>query len=104
MTYPDLSNDVHHEIEMVVAISQSGANIPADKAHALIYDGCVKTHDPSWQERMEAKVRRTIAAVLRVMPIVMSYFFAIAATVVVSVATGYYAAYLLSHLVFYWGG
>ena len=37
MTYPDLSNDVHHEIEMVVAISQGGANIPADKALEHIY-------------------------------------------------------------------
>lgn len=32
MAYPNLSNDVHHEIEMVVAIGKGGANIPADKA------------------------------------------------------------------------
>jgi len=30
MAYPSLSNDVHHEIEMVVALG--GANIPADRA------------------------------------------------------------------------
>ena len=32
MQYPSLSNDVHHEIEMVVAIGKGGANIAADKA------------------------------------------------------------------------
>ena len=32
MQYPSLSNDVHHEIEMVVAIGKGGANITADKA------------------------------------------------------------------------
>jgi fumarylpyruvate hydrolase len=32
MAYPSLSNDVHHEIEMVVALGKGGANIPADRA------------------------------------------------------------------------
>jgi fumarylpyruvate hydrolase len=32
MAYPALSKDVHHEIEMVVALGKGGANIPADKA------------------------------------------------------------------------
>ena len=32
MAYPSLSNDVHHEIEMVVALGKGGANIPADQA------------------------------------------------------------------------
>ncbi len=32
MAYPSLSNDVHHEIEMVVALSKGGANISADQA------------------------------------------------------------------------
>ncbi|NDH82585.1 MAG: FAA hydrolase family protein, partial [Burkholderiaceae bacterium] len=32
MSYPSLSNDVHHEIEMVVALGKGGSNIPADKA------------------------------------------------------------------------
>ena len=37
MQYPSLSNDVHHEIEMVVAIGKGGANIPADKALDHVY-------------------------------------------------------------------
>jgi fumarylpyruvate hydrolase len=37
MAYPSLSNDVHHEIEMVVAIGKGGANIPADKALEHVY-------------------------------------------------------------------
>ena len=32
MAYPSLSNDVHHEIEMVVALGKGGANIHADQA------------------------------------------------------------------------
>ncbi len=32
MAYPALSKDVHHEIEMVVALGKGGANIPTDKA------------------------------------------------------------------------
>jgi fumarylpyruvate hydrolase len=37
MQYPNLSNDVHHEIEMVVAIGKGGVNIPADKALEHVY-------------------------------------------------------------------
>ncbi len=37
MSYPNLSNDVHHEIEMVVAIGKGGANIAADKALEHVY-------------------------------------------------------------------
>ena len=37
MQYPSLSKDVHHEIEMVVAIGKGGANIPADKALEHVY-------------------------------------------------------------------
>ena len=37
MQYPSLSNDVHHEIEMVVAIGKGGANITADKALEHVY-------------------------------------------------------------------
>ena len=37
MQYPSLSNDVHHEIEMVVAIGKGGANISADKALEHVY-------------------------------------------------------------------
>ena len=32
MAYPALSKDVHHEIEMVVALGKGGSNITADKA------------------------------------------------------------------------
>ena len=35
MPYPPASNDLHHEIELVVAIGRDGANI--DAAHALDY-------------------------------------------------------------------
>ncbi|ANI99257.1 fumarylacetoacetate hydrolase [Polynucleobacter wuianus] len=37
MAYPTLSNDVHHEIEMVVAIGRGGANISADQALDHVY-------------------------------------------------------------------
>lgn len=37
MQYPRLSNDVHHEIEMVVAIGKGGANIAANKALEHVY-------------------------------------------------------------------
>ena len=37
MAYPNLSKDVHHEIEMVVAIGKGGANISADKALEHVY-------------------------------------------------------------------
>jgi len=37
MAYPKLSNDVHYEIEMVVAIGKSGADIPADSALDHVY-------------------------------------------------------------------
>jgi len=30
--YPQMTKDVHHEIEMIVAIGKGGANIPVDKA------------------------------------------------------------------------
>jgi fumarylpyruvate hydrolase len=32
MAYPSLTNDMHHEIEMVVAIGQGGSNISSEKA------------------------------------------------------------------------
>lgn len=32
MSYPALSKDVHHELEMVVALGKGGSNIPADQA------------------------------------------------------------------------
>ncbi|MCF7644437.1 fumarylacetoacetate hydrolase family protein [Bacillus subtilis] len=35
--YPPLSNDVHHEIELVVALHKGGKNIPAAEANDYIY-------------------------------------------------------------------
>ena len=35
--YPPLSNDVHHEIELVVALHKGGKNILATEAHSHIY-------------------------------------------------------------------
>ena len=35
--YPDRSNDVHHEIELVVALAEGGKNIPADNALDCVY-------------------------------------------------------------------
>ncbi len=32
MAYPALSNDVHHELEMVVALGKGGSNIPVEQA------------------------------------------------------------------------
>ena len=37
MAYPSLSNDVHHEIELVVAIAKGGVNIPPQNALEHIY-------------------------------------------------------------------
>jgi fumarylpyruvate hydrolase len=35
--YPPLTKDMHHEVELVVALKGGGRNIPADKALDLIY-------------------------------------------------------------------
>lgn len=35
--YPDKSSDVHHEIELVVALSQGGKDIPVEKALDCVY-------------------------------------------------------------------
>lgn len=37
MPYPSLTQDLHHEIELVVAIGQGGQNIAAAQAHRHIY-------------------------------------------------------------------
>jgi fumarylpyruvate hydrolase len=37
MPYPTLTKNLHHEIELVVAIGTGGKNIPAAKAHAHIF-------------------------------------------------------------------
>ncbi|MCC6610373.1 MAG: fumarylacetoacetate hydrolase family protein [Burkholderiales bacterium] len=35
--YPPMSKDVHHEMELVVAIGQGGSNIPVEKALGHVY-------------------------------------------------------------------
>jgi fumarylpyruvate hydrolase len=35
--YPSLTKDMHHEVELVVALKSGGRNIPTDKALACIY-------------------------------------------------------------------
>jgi len=35
--YPPLTKDLHHEVELIVAMKSGGLNIPADKAHEHIY-------------------------------------------------------------------
>src|ERR1700742_530306 len=35
--YPPLTNDLHHEVELVVAMKSGGLNIPADKALECVY-------------------------------------------------------------------
>ncbi|MCB1644213.1 MAG: fumarylacetoacetate hydrolase family protein [Pseudomonadales bacterium] len=37
MQYPGLSQDVHHEVELVVALQGGGENIPVDQAESLIF-------------------------------------------------------------------
>ena len=37
MTYPDHSIDVHHEVEMVVALGQGGRHVPVEGAMQLVY-------------------------------------------------------------------
>ena len=37
MKYPSLSNDVHHEVELVVALHHGGTNISVDEAMSLVY-------------------------------------------------------------------
>lgn len=36
VTLPDQSNDVHHEVELVIAIGKKGKNIPEEDAHLYI--------------------------------------------------------------------
>ena len=37
MQYPSHSNDVHHEVELVVALHSGATNIPVDRAMSLVY-------------------------------------------------------------------
>ncbi len=35
--YPSITHDLHHEVEMVVALRDGGSNVPAERATALIF-------------------------------------------------------------------
>src|SRR3978361_591007 len=37
LPYPPLTKDLHHEVEMIVAMKSGGLNIPADQALAHVY-------------------------------------------------------------------
>jgi fumarylpyruvate hydrolase len=37
LPYPSLTKDMHHEVEMIVAMKSGGANIPAEKALDHVY-------------------------------------------------------------------
>ena len=37
VTYPPVTTNLHHEIELVVALKAGGANVPAEKALDLVY-------------------------------------------------------------------
>jgi fumarylpyruvate hydrolase len=39
--YPPLTKDMHHEVELVVALKSGGRNIPVEKANDCIYGYCV---------------------------------------------------------------
>ena len=41
MTYPGMSDDVHHEVELVVALGDGGQNVSVEEAPGLIYGYCV---------------------------------------------------------------
>src|SRR2546421_6007315 len=42
--YPPLTKDLHHEVELVVAMKSGGLNIPADKALDPIHRYAVRIH------------------------------------------------------------
>ncbi len=37
MRYPGFSEDVHHEVEMVVALASGGSNVPVEEAMSLVF-------------------------------------------------------------------
>ncbi|MBT4163005.1 MAG: fumarylacetoacetate hydrolase family protein [Gammaproteobacteria bacterium] len=37
MRFPDFSNDVHHEVEMVVALGLGGSHVPVEEAMSLVF-------------------------------------------------------------------
>ena len=37
VAYPPLTNNLHHEVELVVALGAGGANVPVESAKALIF-------------------------------------------------------------------
>ena len=56
--YPPLTNDLHHEIELVVAIGKGGANIPADKVMDHIWGASVGIDLTRRDLQAEAKAAR----------------------------------------------
>jgi fumarylpyruvate hydrolase len=58
MIYPNLSNDVHHEVELVVALGQGGQDIPVDKAMSLVYGYAVGIDMTRRDLQSEAKDKR----------------------------------------------
>lgn len=39
--YPALTQDLHHEVELVLALKSGGANVPVSEAHSLVYGAAV---------------------------------------------------------------
>lgn len=47
IAYPSLTNNLHHEIELVVALAQGGFEIPVSRAKDCVF-GCASGR-PSWR-------------------------------------------------------
>jgi fumarylpyruvate hydrolase len=41
LAYPPRTSDLHHEVELVVALGRGGSNVPVEKAEALIFGHAV---------------------------------------------------------------
>ncbi len=53
--YPKSSSDVHHEIEFVIALKESGSSVPAEQAHELIFGYAVGLDMTARDLQAEAK-------------------------------------------------
>lgn len=58
MTYPGHSDDVHHEVEMVVALGQGGQNISVEDAMQLVFGFAVGLDMTRRDRQAEAKEQR----------------------------------------------
>lgn len=58
MTYPGYSDDVHHEVEMVVALGQGGQNISVEDAMQLVFGFAVGLDMTRRDRQAEAKEQR----------------------------------------------